>query len=359
MLDEFATNLACFGDHALLRHSLELLFRTQDGSGLLSPSSHGLPPGRLLDYSAWAVSILAEYWERTGDLDFSRAMRPYFTRVIRALLDLSEDSGPLIDAGAHSVYLDRSIVDNDGVSCGLNCVVLAATRDAARLLRVLGETDEAAAMRARADAHATAILDAFRDPETGLFLDRRRADRADTGPSAAGNILALWLDLAEGAGREAPLAFILDRMRNNFAVDPPQTTKDYHISPYFSHYLFLLLEREGRVDEALDYIRKYWGGMIADGFGSFWEFFVTKNSLCHAWSTGPVSHLTRSLLGVWPGVDGDPNRIRIAPRPPASVDHVEGALPHPLGPIQVSWRRNDRGGIDLDWNLPDGVSVES
>ena len=358
LLVQYATNLACFGDHALLRHSLELLFLTQDESGLLSPSSHGLPPGQLVDYSAWAICILAEYWERTGDRDFPCAMRPYFMRVIGALLDLSEDTGPLIDAGDHSVYLDRSIVDKDGVSCGLNCVVLAATRDAARLLHVLGETHEATVMRTRAEAHATAIRQAFLDPETGLFLDRRRVDRADTEPSAVGNILALWLDLAEGAEREAPLAFILDKMRNNFAVNPPQSTNDYHISPYFSHYLFLLLEREERIDEALDYIRDYWGRMIADGFGTFWEFFISRNSLCHAWSTGPVNHLTRSVLGVWPGVDGDPNRIRIAPRPPASLDHAEGTLPHPLGPIQVSWRRDDQGEIDLNWNLPDGVSVE-
>jgi len=357
LLVQYATNLACFGDHALLRHSLELLFRTQDESGLLAPVSHGLPPGRLVDYSAWSVSILAEYWERTGDRDFPRAMRPYFTRVIRALFALGEADGPLIDAGDHSVYLDRSIVDNAGVSCGLNCIVLAATRAAARLLGVLGEAGEAEELKSRADAHASAIRDAFRDPATGLFLDRRRSDRADTGPSAAGNILALLLDLAEGAERQAPLAFILDKMRNNFAVDPPKTTADYHISPYFSHYLFLLLEREGRSDEALDFIREYWGNMIADGFGSFWEFFISRNSLCHAWSTGPVNHLTRSVLGVWPGVDGDPDRIRIAPRPPASLERAEGTLPHPRGPIQVAWRRDQQGAIDLDWTVPDGVTV--
>jgi hypothetical protein len=95
------------------------------------------------------------------------------------------------------------------------------------------------------------------------------------------------------------------------------TAQDQQISPYFNISVLDAMTRLGHPRSALDWMRTYWRGMLAEGATSFWEsydlrwpkdtphlslqadgtsgFFV---SLAHGWSSGPTAWLREQVLGV-------------------------------------------------------------
>lgn len=70
-------------------------------------------------------------------------------------------------------------------------------------------------------------------------------------------------------------------------------------TPYMHHYVIEAMMKLGMKNEAVLYLKKYWGGMIELGADTFWEAYIPNepdfspyndrmiNSLCHAWSCTP------------------------------------------------------------------------
>ena len=65
------------------------------------------------------------------------------------------------------------------------------------------------------------------------------------------------------------------------------------------HYVIEAMLKLGMKSEAVQYLKKYWGGMVELGADTFWEAYIPDdldfspykdrmiNSLCHAWSCTP------------------------------------------------------------------------
>lgn len=360
LLVQFEVNLAAFGDHALMRRCLDLFFQTQDpDSGLLAPCSHGLPNNRHPDYSAVAIQVLHLYWARTGDLEFVRAHAGRLVRLADGLCRTEQPGANLADATGLSPYIDLGNFDRDGISCALNCFHYQALAATADLLDRLGDPVATAAAPAYRQ-HAAAVKDAVRaeffDPATGLFRDRRLADVPGTGPSVQGNTLAVLYGLATAAETPAILAFLRDRLRNNFSVDPPAKNTDCNVTAYFSYYTLAVFYRHGLAADAEEFIRRQWGRLLDLGAWTCWEYFVPICSLCHAWAAHPAHYLSSKILGVEYAEPGNPNRIRIAPHP-GTLAWAKGVYPHPAGPIRVAWKKDAAGAITVDCDAPAGVEV--
>ena len=45
------------------------------------------------------------------------------------------------------------------------------------------------------------------------------------------------------------------------------------ISPYYNYYVIRAMAEMGHREEALKWIRQYWGGMVDEGATSFWEAY--------------------------------------------------------------------------------------
>jgi len=71
------------------------------------------------------------------------------------------------------------------------------------------------------------------------------------------------------------------------------------VTPYMRHYVTEALFKLNLKDEAVQYLKKFWGGMLEQGADTFWEAYIPENldfspydnrvinSLCHAWSCTP------------------------------------------------------------------------
>ena len=72
------------------------------------------------------------------------------------------------------------------------------------------------------------------------------------------------------------------------------------VTPYMYHNFVMAFIECGDYEEAMKYIKSYWGEMINDGADTFWELYNPKNkrespygssivnSYCHAWSCTPT-----------------------------------------------------------------------
>ncbi len=352
---QYLTNLASFGDHALMRRCVELFFQAQNDRGFVPAGAHGLPPGRHPDYTAILVQALWTYYAHSGDLDYLRACADRVHRLLAGLDSLAEDDSGLLGDGGMHPYVDLSHTAREGVNCPLNAFYQRAFAVAATVFETLGDADSAARYRARADALAEAIRRNFWDAERGLLLDRRAGDEPNPEPGVPGNVLGVLYDLVPAEAREGVVDWIAEQMLHNFRVAEPKRFDDFNISAYFSYYGLGVLLDAGRVDTALEFIRRYWGRMLDAGAWTCWEFFMDNASRCHAWATAPTHYLTARVLGVtWPE-PGNPNRVRIAPQP-GELEWAQGTVPHPLGPIAVRWHRR-AGQLHLEYQVSEGVEV--
>lgn len=71
------------------------------------------------------------------------------------------------------------------------------------------------------------------------------------------------------------------------------------VTPYMRHYVIEAMLKLGMKREAVEYLKKFWGGMVELGADTFWEAYIPDdldfspyndrmiNSLCHAWSCTP------------------------------------------------------------------------
>jgi hypothetical protein len=109
----------------------------------------------------------------------------------------------------------------------------------------------------------------------------------------------------------------------------------------------------GRRRQALDWLRTYWGGMLAEGATRFWEAYDLRwpkenphlyleadgttgyfVSLAHGWSSGPASWLLEEVLGV---KASEPGFRAVQIRPDlAGLKWVRGSAPTSLGLVRVS-----------------------
>ena len=102
----------------------------------------------------------------------------------------------------------------------------------------------------------------------------------------------VWMILAEAVSGEEG-AEILDRL---VELKPEKGM----VSPYMNHHFVEALLMCGKKDQAMKYMKYYWGGMINHGADTFWELYNPENpaespygssivnSYCHAWSCTPT-----------------------------------------------------------------------
>lgn len=97
----------------------------------------------------------------------------------------------------------------------------------------------------------------------------------------------------------------------------------------------------GRTLDALEYIRRHWGGIAARGATTTWENWNPHSgSLSHRWSAGPTALLNEYVLGIAPTSSGF-KTFDVLPSP-GDLSSAKGRVPTPLGVAEVRWRRQDR-----------------
>jgi alpha-L-rhamnosidase len=330
-----------FGDTKLLRQGLRQLAASQNPDGSISgmyPSGENklLPDFALL----WVFSLL-DYYAFADDEATIRELYPNLRKLMRWFERFVDDNGLLIDVPGW-LFIDWADLEKHGNVTALNCLYYQALRVASALAQILNKEDDAKAYAARAARVRSAINKYLYSPRRALYAECRVDGKLVERFSRQANILAALFDIPDQYAKAA-----LFRQITNGALREITT-------PYFTSYLLEALYADDRHTDALEIIRKKWGGMLDAGATTFWEHFEQHESLCHGWAAGPARDLMAEYLGVKP-VPGA-HRFSITPHP-ADLKWARGRMETKLGPLEVEWRAV-RDTFVIELRAPRGLKID-
>lgn len=334
-----------YGDARLVKAGLD---------DAIGPSPVSEPVNGLPGYSAWWVVSEAEYVRRWRDVEQLKSVQARMLELL-ARMDSDVDArGVYAAASGGKPFVDWS-KDFSGDSAEARRAVhfeyTLAFRDAAWLLRLIGNTASAVKWDNRADAMNTAARKYLADG-AGAHGDRWQT-----------NAIAV---LAGGVTTDAQRTAAWRVLGRTVAGRKPGDV----ITPYYGSYLLSAMAQLGHRREALEWMKSYWGGMLDNEATSFWEAWdpawagpdphskleaddkVGYNaSLAHGWSSGPAAWLVEEVLGV-KAVEPGFRRVQIRPEL-AGLEWAKGTVATPLGPISVA-----TGERECSVTLPSGVVAE-
>lgn len=343
MHPEVSTIHAVFGFNEVVPRSLDL---TRD----VTPVTEWM--NGISSYSMWWVLIHEDLWMHHGDRRYLEAQKTYLGALLKRLANLVGPDGREHIDGMR--FLDwPSSPNKQGVSAGLQGLLVMTLESGVRLMTALGDADTAGRCAEAAARGRKAVPDVNRSKSGAALL-----------------VLAGMMDAKETA--ETVLK----------AGGP----KD--ISTFYGFYVLQALAKSGDAETALDFIRTYWGAMLDLGATTFWEDFNLewvpgaarideqvpagrkdihgdfgaycykgfRHSLCHGWASGPTAWLSQNVLGVKPLEPGF-KRARVAPQL-GHLKWAEGAYPTPHGPIRVRHDRRADGAIDSRIDAPPQITIE-
>jgi hypothetical protein len=346
-----------FGEKPLMEDTLDRLMGPEPEHEPIDQHVNGIP-----GYSSFWFTEMADFYRHTGD-------KAFLEREHKRMVELLEFVDKEFDE--RQVYANKSNVwlyvdwspelngDSPETRRATTLEFYRAYREAVWMLRELGDTPNAEKYERRA-AEIKAGADRYLlDPATNTFGPRWQTNAAAVVGGAAGpeQYGAIWKNVLSGVG-SGPLG---------------PNDQGLIITPYYNFYVIKAMAEVGHRQEALGWIRQYWGGMLREGATSFWEgydpswykedfhsslqadnlsgYFV---SLAHGWSAGPTAWLMEEVLGIQPT---GPGFKTVAVRPDlVDLQWAKGAEPTPHGLLKVEARKNG-AGMTISVDVPLGVEA--
>jgi hypothetical protein len=335
-----------FGDRALIEQSLHSLVPPHVGTHV-----NGIP-----GYSALWVTSLYSLYAHTGDKDFLDREHDALLQVLATMDSDIGASGTFDNPKHHWLFVDWAPnlygYTREAI-IGTNLEYVIAYNRASHLLQVLADIADANKYEHRSRDLLAATRTQFRDPNSATY-----------GTTWQLNALATLASDDDASTAPAIWTHALSHVKQDAPSDPV-------ISPYFNAYVLDAMAATAHTHEALDWIRTYWGGMLAEGATSFWESYDLRwpktdphlalqadgtagyfVSMAHGWSSGPTAWLTEHILGVRNPQDGY-RTVTIAPDL-AGLDWAHGSVPTPHGAIKISLDKQKGLAVDL----PVGITAQ-
>lgn len=334
------------------RHPSGLLLNVSNTIQAANPN-HGSPTACIPDYSLWWLIALRDHWLYTGDRRWIDSGWPIASGIVMAHLHWLGDDGLVRDL-PYWVFLDWAQLERRGACAAYNALLYRALAAAAELAAVKGDAWMLELIGGLRAGIANAFSATFWDDERGCFDDAYRDGRRSGRFSEQANTAAMLGGLADATQTERIIGGLFEQ----------RSVACTEAEPFFMVVVLPALRRAGRLDLALELIRRRWGGRMLDaGATTTWEewscngsrrdgeFRGFLRSQSHAWSACPAEFLIRQLAGIEilaPGcttITIDPARTSF----PWSI-----YCPTPHGRIAISW-----DGRTVHVDTPTGITVVS
>ena len=336
-----------FGEQPLMEDTLDRLI----GPAPVDQHVNGIP-----GYSSFWFTGVADDYRHTGDKEFLEREHARMVQLLEYVDKEFDARNVYANQSNVWLYVDWSPDLNGDTAETRRATTLEfyrAYREAVWMLRELGDTANAAKYEARAAEIEAGAQKYLLDANTGAFGPRWQTNAAAVigGAAQPGQYDAIWKNVLSQVGTGPTSSLI--------------------ISPYYNYYVIRAMAEMGHREQALKWIRQYWGGMVAEGATSFWEaydpswyhedfhaalqsdnrsgYFV---SLAHGWSSGPTAWMMEQVLGIQPTGAGF-STVDIRPDL-VDLDWARGAEPTPRGLLKVDARKSG-SAMAIAVDVPEGV----
>jgi len=286
------TNEVTFQDYRLTKRCLYLLAAYAPEDRLIPSDTYVVPKScrgatTIFDYAMLFAATLLEYAKASGDWDTARELWPIAKRQFDLVLNNHFDAnGLFVHAKPYWNFIDwRDGLDKDASVQGIAIYALSRLIELSEKIGTQKDIPDAAGWKKKMIASALGMKDA----KTGLFFSGKEKQL-----SWASNI---WMILAGVVTPEEGAGLLKQLSERKDAVMPA--------GPYLYHYVVDAMLHCGMKQEALDLMRRFWGGMVEKGASTFWEVYDPENdhlspygdhhmnSYCHAWSCTPAYFLRK------------------------------------------------------------------
>jgi hypothetical protein len=242
----------------------------------------------LFDYALLYGSALLDYYRMTGDRTTLEDLYPVAIRQIEIGVTYLNEEGIVPDhSGEFWCFVDWG--EGLNTQAASLAILIYSMRYGIRLAEYMKDEKTIQWLSKKMEVLKQAAVAHFWDEEQGLFVSgaARQVSWATQ----------VWMILARVFDSEKNRRLILHTIEVNPAIGM--------VTPYMYHHYIDALIRSGEKERALEEIKRYWGGMIADGADTFWELYnpnnkfespygaVSVNSFCHAWSCTPTYFLRK------------------------------------------------------------------
>ncbi|MES2394205.1 MAG: alpha-L-rhamnosidase C-terminal domain-containing protein [Acidobacteriota bacterium] len=339
-----------FDDHFLMEDTLDRLL----GPAPVDKDVNGIP-----GYSAAWLTGLAQYYRQTGSKEFLRKEHDRMVELLAYVDKQFDDHSTFANKAKVWLFVDWSPELNGDTPESRRATTMEfyqAYRDAGWMLRELGDTANAEHYEQRAVGIKAGAQKYLLDASTGGFGTRWQTNAA-----------AVLYDVADPTQYDAIWKGSLSSVGH-------VRYNGYAVTPYYNYYVISAMAKMGHREEALSWLRAYWGGMLAEGATSYWEaydpdwfksdfhsslqadgrsgYFV---SLAHGWSSGATPWLMEQVLGIQSRGAGF---SEVSLRPDLlGLQWARGAEPTPQGLLKVEMKSEGLGGMALTVDLPAGVKA--
>lgn len=339
---EISTITRVFGNNPLIPQSLD--FVTDQ-----TPATQWM--NDFPSYSMWWVIIQRDYFRQFGDRDYLQRQLPYLKTLFANLSRYIDETGRDITPAERFVDWPTKGYTR-AVDTGLQALHILAEEACGEIFRIFGE-----------DALAR---------QAAMDCEKMRQVRMNP----------------DGFRQAAALAVLAGLPENAETGETLLREDAQGMTSFMGYYVLQAMARAGKITEALELIRLFWGGMLQLGATTFWEDFDVRwlenaapidrlpgegqidvhatygrhcyrgyrHSLCHGWASGPTAWLSDHVLGVEilePGC----KRVRITPHL-GDLTWAEGTYPTPYGNIAIEHRVQPDGTVKTSVQAPPEVALE-
>lgn len=362
-------NYWSFNDKEIVKKVIRQFFRIQREDGGIPGVGPQKPLFTNIDYSAYFINMIYEYYFYTLDKNLLKEVMPDLERLINWFEGLEDVDGLIRITKKDGIgcFVDWANLDNRDKVTTLNCLYYDALNSYSLICELFNYKEKEYNIKLKMSILKEAINSKLYDEEKGLYFDCLVGEIPSKMYSQQTNMIAIYTKVAPLDKRE----YIINKI---FSIDGIEKIKGAFLMNFVVDSLFSI----GKGNKALSIMEDFWGEMIRRGATTWWETFnpdspkasipycFTKNcptylieyipiSTCHAWGGGPAFILPKFILGIEPLEPGF-KKIRFKPGIDF-VDSCEGIVPTVYGDIKVKWWKTENGELKYELTTPKEIEV--
>ena len=353
-------SLSVSGDDRLMRNALELADQSRIPEGLTLSRGPSYIPQVIPAFSLYWVDMVHDYYLYRQDDEFLRQFLPGIETVLgwfERRIDFTGMLGPL-EWFNFADWTDGFMVgappgSDLGHSALISLNYVYALDRAAELFTWFAGIDnsETLAIQAQkfliqAERTRKAVYSLCFDYSSGLLADLPLDDPSITELYKDGVFSQhtnIW-GILTGAFPEDDVSEVMEKIISDSTLIPTTI--------YFRFYLFQAMKMAGMADQYTEMLGS-WERMLENGLTTFQEGDYKERSDCHAWSASPLFHFLSLVAGITPAEPGF-RSVNITPAL-GDLQHIDAAMPHPAGMIELQLERKGKNGIKGFVVLPEGL----
>ncbi len=233
------------------------------------------------DYALLYVVSVCDYYEHTRDMDVVTDLLAICKSQLESFKTTLDENLIVTNQEGWFAFIDWC----PGLECltALQGVYLYTLEKFSQLLKIIGDEEY--------EKYCSLISEVRCASKKHLYDENTQAFVNDFDNGQFSVHSQVWMILGGVLEEDEAKKLLLNSLNNNDFKQP--------VTPYMRHYVIEAMLKLNMKDDAVQYLKYFWGGMIDLGADTFWEAYIPDdldfspyndrmiNSLCHAWSCTP------------------------------------------------------------------------